>query len=130
MIEFRFLRFQILCFNRLFCVMIIILNTIILELFFILFKYFIVNFNSMTLYYITCLLMTDYFVFKINLIVVIRSLWFHLLVLIHLTVFTFIWFWIFVWLARVALSTSSLTFLRHGMMSTCIVFWNHRKTIL
>ena len=130
MIELWFLRFYILTFIRLFWMIIIILTTIILELFIVLFEYFIVNFYSMTLYYIALFLMAHYFFINIRLIAAVNSLWFHNLVLIDLIIFTFIWFWIFVWLAIVALSASSLAFLRHGMMSTCVVFWNHCQAIL
>ena len=130
MIELLFLIFQIFTINWLICMIVIILNTFIFYLFIVLFKYFIVNFYFMTLYYIALFLMAHYVVIKINLIVIIHSLWFHLLVLIDIIAFTFIWFRIFVRLAIVALSASSLTFLRHGMISSCVVFWNKSQTIL
>lgn len=116
-------------FYWLFGVVIIILSVFIIDLFIFLFEYFVVNFYSMTLYYISLFLMAHYFVIVIWLIIIIHSLWFHKLILIYLIIFTFVWFWIFIWLACIALSTSGLAFLRHCMMPTCIVFWNHCKAI-
>ena len=116
-------------FYWLFGVVIIILSVFIIDLFIFLFEYFVVNFYSMTLYYISLFLMAHYFVIVIWLIIIIHSLWFHKLILIYLIIFTFIWFWIFIWLACIALSASGLAFLRHCMMPTCIVFRNHCKAI-
>ena len=116
-------------FYWLFGVVIIILSVFIIDLFIFLFEYFVVNFYSMTLYYISLFLMAHYFVIVIWLIIIIHSLWFHKLILIYLIIFTFVWFWIFIWLACIALSASGLAFLRHCMMPTCIVFRNHCKAI-
>lgn len=116
-------------FYWLFGVVIIILSVFIIDLFIFLFEYFVVNFYSMTLYYVSLFLMAYYFLIVIWLIIIIHSLRFHKLILINLIIFTFIWFWIFIWLACIALSASSLAFLRHSMMPTCIVFWNHCKAI-